>query len=194
MNGGLNKRHDIAGLILAGGRGRRVGGRDKGLLPHIGRPLIEHVIERFLPQVQSLALSANRNPEQYRRYGYPVYRDDDKRFGEYQGPLAGVYTAMIHCDRSWLACAPCDVPHLPHDMVKRLAREAADHTALYAFAERDHYLCCLLSVSLREDLHRFLLSGKRSVKEWYAQIGAIGVEFPDGDDFFNVNDENQLME
>jgi molybdenum cofactor guanylyltransferase len=113
---------DITGVILAGGRGSRLGGVDKGLVPLHGRPLIEHVIDALRPQVGALLISANRNRDIYASYGYPVIADV---MGDYDGPLAGMLSAMRAAGTAYILTTPCDAPSIPADLARRLA-EALD--------------------------------------------------------------------
>ena len=103
-------KSDISAVILAGGRGARMGGADKGLLPLGGKPMIAHVIERLAPQVGTLLICANRNLEAYRQFGLPVISD---HFADYCGPLAGLHSALSTISTDWLISAPCDTPFLP---------------------------------------------------------------------------------
>src|SRR5688572_5092940 len=112
----------ITGLILAGGQGRRMGGVDKGLQPFRGKPLVEHVIERFRPQVQELLISAAPAARAYEAYGRVVLDE----LGE--GPLAGLHAGLAACG-GLLASAPCDTPLLPDDLVARLRAGLKDADA-----------------------------------------------------------------
>ena len=108
---------DITGVILAGGRGQRLGGVDKGLVPFRGRPLVEHVISILRPQVGRLVISANRNRETYAAYGVPVIAD---AIGDFHGPLAGILSALRAADTRFVLSAPCDTPAPPTDLAARL--------------------------------------------------------------------------
>ena len=110
---------DVTGVILAGGRGRRMGMVDKGLQLLKGKPMVEHVIDRLRPQVSTLMINANRNTEAYATFGYPVYADDPMDFS---GPLAGFLTGLRHCKTLYLVTAPCDAPFLSRHLVEDLYR------------------------------------------------------------------------
>src|SRR5687767_9816016 len=107
----------VTGVILAGGQGSRMGGIDKGLRDFRGRPLVGHAIERLAPQVDELLINANRNPEAYARFGYPVIADEIPGFA---GPLAGFERGLAHARGDLVVTAPCDSPFLPADLVERL--------------------------------------------------------------------------
>ena len=112
---------DITGLVLAGGQGTRMGGADKGLLPLAGRSLAWHALERLRPQVGSLAISANRNLQDYRALGVPVWPDLETGGAAFPGPLGGMLAGLSACPTEWLMVVPCDAPFFPQDLVARLA-------------------------------------------------------------------------
>jgi molybdenum cofactor guanylyltransferase len=188
----------IAGLILAGGRGSRMGEVDKGCALLRGRPMVEHVAARFAPQVGALLISANRNLERYSEYGKVV--PDDPSHGQWQGPLAGVAAGLMASRCPWIATTPCDVPFLPLDMVARLcqALEAPDSGARLAVAcigGRRQPVCMLVSRELLPDLLGYLAEGGRKVDAWQSRVGCVEVPFDDQPDAFrNVNTERDLAD
>ena len=111
-------RDDITGLVLAGGRGSRMGGVDKGLQNFNGMPLVLSTLMRLQPQVAHVMINANRNLSDYESFGVPVWPDV---IPDFAGPLAGFLTALEHCETSWLVTVPCDTPLFPDDLVARLA-------------------------------------------------------------------------
>lgn len=191
------RQHAVAGLILAGGRARRMGGEDKGLIALAGRPMVEHVLERFEPQVDEVLINANRNSEHYGRYGHRVVADV---IGDYSGPLAGMLTAMLTVDQPWLAVVPCDSPLLPTDLVERLFRSVQAESADIAVAHDGHRLqpvIALLNCSLRPDLRTFLDHGGRKIDTWYAQHRMVATDLSDHPEaFVNINtpDEREALE
>lgn len=199
----------IAGLILAGGRGSRMGDVDKGCALLRGRPMVEHVAARFAPQVGALLISANRNLERYAEYGKVVA--DNPEHGEWQGPLAGVAAGLVASRCPWIATTPCDVPFLPIDMVARLrhalqaqgddARSGAGvgagplRLAVACSGGRRQPVCMLLSRELLPDLLRYLAEGGRKVDAWQSRVGCIEVPFDDQPGaFLNVNTERDLAD
>ena len=112
---------DITGLILAGGRGSRMGGVDKGLQNHLGMPLAMHALLRLGPQVGEIMINANRNLGAYEAMGVPVWPDT---LPDYAGPLAGFLAGLEHCETPYLVTVPCDSPLFPDDLVQRLATSA----------------------------------------------------------------------
>ena len=156
----------IAGLVLAGGAGRRWGGRDKGLIALDGTPLFAWVAAALAPQCATLALSVNRHHAAYRAYGYPLVTD---RWPDFRGPLAGIASALAASDLPWLLAAPCDMPFLPRDLGARLltaARAQPAPLAIAAAGEQRHPLPLLVARVLAADLDDYLARGGRSVRGW----------------------------
>ena len=160
----------ITGLILAGGRGSRTGGRDKGLVLWRGKPLVAHTVARVRPQVKTLLISCNRNPKEYNKLvADPVIdlRED------YQGPLAGLEAAIDRVTTEYLLLAACDVPELPLDLGSRLYHKLnSDASRQYNVCvpwdgEREQYLCALIRRSALASLGDFLDGGGRAVRLWY---------------------------
>ena len=115
---------DITGLVLAGGRGSRMGGVDKGLQPFKDQPLALHALQRLQLQVGPCMLNANRHLDTYQSFGVPVHADV---LPGYAGPLAGFLTGLTYCSTPWLLTVPCDSPCFPLDLAQRMA-EVAAHT------------------------------------------------------------------
>jgi molybdopterin-guanine dinucleotide biosynthesis protein A len=180
-------RADITGIVLAGGRGRRVGGADKGWIEWSGRPLIEHVIARLRPQVAEIVVSANRNRERYQSLGVTVMADSAE-LEDYAGPLAGIRSALSQVATRWALVVPCDAPRLPNDLAQRLAAGLEGGKAAAAeVAGRIEPLFCLLATDLWLDLDRAITSGERSVFRWLDSVGASRVWFADASEFANFN-------
>ena len=187
---------DITAVVLAGGRGSRMGGVDKGLQNFNGMPLALYTLMRLQPQVGQLMVIANRNLAAYEAFGAPVWPDG---LSDYAGPLAGFLTALERCETQWLLTAPCDTPLFPADLAQRLARAAGDAGAEIAMAaarEEDGQLrpqpvFCLMRHELLESLAQYTGNGGRKIDTWTAQHRTIVVPFDaPGDDpraFFNAN-------
>jgi molybdopterin-guanine dinucleotide biosynthesis protein A len=187
----LNK-HDVTAVILAGGKGRRMEGKDKGLVELANRPLIEYVISAIKPQVETIILSANRNQQQYSLYGYPVITD---ALDNFQGPLAGFYSAMKNANSSHIVTMPCDGPLLPKDLVARLIAALFDEKAEIAVAhdgDRMQPVYSLIPVALMSSLNDFLDSGERKIDLWYKQHQVALADFSDCPETFrNINTAEQ---
>ena len=192
----------ITGVILAGGRGSRMGGVDKGLQHFHGVPLALHALTRLAPQVGAVMFNANRNLAAYEKFGAPVW-PDSAALGDYAGPLAGFITGLAHCRTPYLLTVPCDTPLFPHDLAARLAQALAQalaqEQAEIAVAEardedgqmRTQPVFCLLAASLLESLTAFTHGGGRKIGAWTALHKTVTVPFDrPGDDihsFFNAN-------
>ena len=181
----------IGGILLCGGRSRRLGGIEKGLLRLEGKPLFQHAAERLQPQVGWLAISANREREEYGACGFPVL--PDLRTG-FLGPLAGVEAAMavLPPSLSFLLTAPGDAPFLPVDLAERLYHGLVVDRRKSAYAHdgvRGQFLCALFERGCVALLRGFLDRGGRRVEEFLRETGATAVDFSDrAADFGNVND------
>lgn len=174
----------ITGLILAGGQGSRMGGRDKGLVTCRGRALVDHAIERIAPQVGELLISANRNIEEYAQRGYRVITDT---LPDFQGPLAGVLAGLQAAHNEWVLTAPCDMPYLPGDLAARLMAAARDTLIVAARDDiRTHPAVMLIRTSLAQDLAAYLQSGKRSVHGFQESVGFASENF-DAAAMANIN-------
>lgn len=178
----------ITGVILAGGRARRMGGDDKGLVALAGRPMIEHVLSRLEHQVHSLIINANRNLDRYAQYGHRVVSDPSDDFS---GPLAGMASAMGTANTPYILTAPCDCPVLPKDLAHRLASTLSDANADIAVAhdgERMQPVFALMSVALRPSLEQALAEDERKIDRWYARHTVALADFSDqAQAFRNVN-------
>ena len=173
-------------LVLAGGRGSRMGGVDKGLQLFNGRPLAAHVIDRLAPQAASVLVSANRHLDQYSAFGHPVLADPPGL--EFAGPLAGMLAGLQAIpDDAWLLTAPCDCPHLPLDLAQRLLTAAEPHGLAFAQAEREHPTHALLHARLREPLAAHLHGGGRAVLRWMRSLPHGVARFDDERAFANFN-------
>ena len=186
---------DIAAVILAGGRGSRMGGRDKGLMPLAGRPMIAHVLDALKPQVGTVIISANRNLSRYARFGFPVISDE--REG-YQGPLAGILAALKQTDTDWLLCVPCDVPALPPDLAQRLIQALEAGPAELAVVHDGAKLqpaFALMPVHLAADIEDYLNRGERRLGQWCKSHRLALADFSDMPErFANVNDEKEMRQ
>lgn len=187
----------ITGLVLAGGRGSRMGGLDKGLQPHLGQPLAQHALQRLAPQVGALALNANRHLARYAEMGVPVWPD---ALPDHPGPLAGFMAGLAGCATPYLVTVPCDTPRFPQDLVSRMARALVAEQAELAMAAsvdeagqlQPEPVFCLLSRELSASLARFVAAGQRKIDRWTAQHRCALVPFDEPGAFFNANTLDEL--
>lgn len=185
----------VTGLILAGGAGRRVGGKDKGLLLWRGKTLIEHVHGILSPQVDQIIISCNRSDDKYRQIADTTLRDN--RAG-YEGPLAG-FEAAAAIGTEFTVVVPCDSPCLPHDLVKRLiAPLSAPQSRLeisYAHdGNRGQYLFAAMRTECLSSTTEFLNQGGRAVRQWYSSRESASVDFSDNTAAFANFNSPQMME
>jgi molybdenum cofactor guanylyltransferase len=188
----------ITGLILAGGRGTRMGSVDKGLQNFRGAPMALHVMLRLQPQVGELMINANQNLAPYESFGVPVWPDEMQG---HAGPLAGMQTGLIHCTTDYMMSAPCDSPFLPPDLVERLADGLLDADADLAVAvtgadatRQAHPVFCLMKTSLLPHLGEYLRDGGRRIDAWYASLKTAEVHFADEAAFRNINTVAELRQ
>jgi molybdopterin-guanine dinucleotide biosynthesis protein A len=187
-------KYDLTGMILAGGEGRRMGGRDKGLEPFAGLPLVAHTVKRFDGHVHELMINANRNGDAYALFADRVIADAE---GGFKGPLMGIYSGLRAARTPWLLVAPCDSPALPHDLVARMVAgivmQDGEHDIAVAFdGERLHPVVALLRTSLANDLAATLAEGERKIDRWYARHAWCRVDMSDCPEAFaNLNTEEE---
>jgi molybdopterin-guanine dinucleotide biosynthesis protein A len=183
----------IAGVVLAGGQGQRMGGLDKGLRPLRGKPMVAWVLERFTPQVADVMINANRHAEVYRGFGFAVVPDG---VGGFAGPLAGLHAGLAATSQPLVATVPCDSPGLPLDLVARLRGALEERGADLAVArtlDQPHPVFCLCRRSVLDHLSAFLAGGGRKIDRWYATLDTVEVPFDDQvEAFSNINTPEEL--
>ncbi len=193
------EQNQITGIVLAGGKGSRMGGTDKGLQNFNGTPLALHALLRLQMQDGGLVgdqmINANRNLAAYEAFGVPVWPDG---ISDFPGPLGGFLTGLERCETPYLLTVPCDVPRFPLDLARRLAAafdDPATEIAMVAAPEdgqlRTQPVFCLMRIDLMESLTAFTQGGGRKIDAWTAQHRTVEVPFnlpgDDGDAFRNAN-------
>ena len=180
--------HDITGVILAGGKARRMNGEDKGLITLQGKPLIDYIVAALAPQVGNTIINANRNPAQYGACGLPVVAD---MLDDYLGPLVGMATGMHNTDKTYIVTVPCDSPFIPATLVETLYRALHDQQADISVAHdgtRMQPVFAMLRCTLLPDLLAYLDGGGRKIDSWYGQQRFALADFSDSPDtFMNLN-------
>nr|WP_315596952.1 molybdenum cofactor guanylyltransferase MobA [uncultured Cupriavidus sp.] len=190
-------RDDITGLILAGGRGSRMGGTDKGLQAFQGMPMVQHTLQRLAPQTGSMLINANRNLDRYSAFGVPVIPD---AIPDFAGPLAGMLAGLAQCQTRWMVTAPCDTPFLPTDLVDRLAHaidaeqaEIAIPATLDADGRRRlQPVFCMMPVTAATSLRAYVDAGQRKIETWVTSQRVALVVFEDAAAFANINTLDEL--
>ncbi len=193
------EQNQITGIVLAGGKGSRMGGTDKGLQNFNGTPLALHALLRLQMQDGGLVgdqmINANRNLAAYEAFGVPVWPDS---ISDFPGPLGGFLTGLERCETPYLLTVPCDVPRFPLDLARRLAAAFDDPATEIAMASapedgqlRTQPVFCLMRIDLMESLTAFTQGGGRKIDAWTAQHRTVEVPFnlpgDDGDAFRNAN-------
>jgi molybdopterin-guanine dinucleotide biosynthesis protein A len=185
----------VSGVVLAGGQGRRMGSVDKGLVLLHGRPMVQHALERFAPQVDDVLINANQHIEQYAAFGFPVVAD---AIGGFVGPLAGLHVGLTRAAQALVATVPCDSPFLPADLVARLLgalRSANAELAVARTFDQPHPVFALVQRSVLPHLTDFLEGGGRKIDAWYATLKTVEVAFDDeADAFRNINTVDELKQ
>ena len=195
------KKTNITGLILAGGRGTRMGEVNKGLQLLQQRPLVTWALDRIQAQVDTLIINANQDLVHYQALGFPVIED---RIPNYAGPLAGIHAGLKACKTDYLISVPCDSPFLPEDLVSRLVQamieEETEISVAYTLEMRNgethkqvHPVFSLINKKCLESLEYFLMQGERKIRAWHAQHRVSEVHFENVQAFINVNTTDQLQ-
>ncbi len=168
-------------------------GKDKGLVDLAGKPMVEYVIESFSVQTKNILINANRNHNIYSRYGYPVISDEHEG---YQGPLAGIYSALKVMDSPYLVSAPCDSPFVPVDLIERLMTAIENEHCEISVAHdgnRMQPVFACISQKLESSLNDYLAAGERKIDLWYAQHHCVIVDFSDvPETFLNINSRQDI--
>ncbi len=183
----------IAGVVLAGGRARRMNNQDKGLIHFKSRPLIYYAIEALSSVCQQTFINANRNFVDYDAFGLAVISDQTDSF---DGPLAGILTTLLHTDADLLLVMPCDTPYFKAEHLLRLLTARAEHDADIAVAFDGiqlHPLFLAFKTSLTENLQEYLASGQRKVGDWLKPLNSVYVDFShEPNIFININTSDEL--
>jgi molybdenum cofactor guanylyltransferase len=186
---------DTTAIILAGGKGRRMNESNKGLMLFGKKPLIAHVIARIKPQVADILISANAEIAQYQSFGYPVISD---QLMEFQGPLAGIESALKSARTKYAVVLPCDSPFIPMDFVQRMARDYVASKAdvvIVHDGKRTQPLFMFLPVELKHSLEKSLRQGVRKVYSWLEGLKIHAIDYSDQTEaFININTPNDLKQ
>ena len=191
----MNNQTKVTGVVLAGGLARRMNNQDKGLINYKGRPMVSYAIAALNAVADQTLINANRNREQYQAFGLPVVADQT---GNFDGPLAGVLTAMIYTDADILVVMPCDSPLIKAEHLRKLLVTRAENDADVAVAfdgERLHPVFLAMKTSLKASLQDYLASGQRKMDRWLEQQKMVKVDFSNEPEIFtNINTLTELSE
>jgi molybdenum cofactor guanylyltransferase len=180
---------NVTGMILAGGKARRMGGLDKGLVELNGQAMIQYVLDVLKPQVKQILINANRNVSEYEKFGYPVVSD---QLADFQGPLAGIAASMEVTKTKYICTCPCDGPLIAKDLVSRLYSEVTNDNETKIVVAHDgkrlQPVYALIDCELLTNLIEYLKSDERKIDRWYTQHNFKAVDFSDRKDcFININ-------
>lgn len=189
----------MTAIVLAGGQGQRMGGRDKGLVELCGKPLVQWVTESIATQLyggaESIIISANRNLSDYAKLGWRVVSDS---MSDFQGPLAGIVACAKQVSSELVLVTAADAPILPPDYAARLYQVLTDASIDLAVASVDGRIQSthmLFRLTLLGDLEEWLRQGNRKVQDWIVRQSHVVVEFSSDDMAFrNINDLQALDE
>jgi len=191
----MKNKTTVTGVILAGGLARRMNNQDKGLINYKGRPMVSYAIAALASVTDQSIINANRNQERYAQFGLPVVADQTDSF---DGPLAGVLTAMIHADTDVLVVMPCDSPLIRAEHLQKLLTTRAENDADVAVAfdgERLHPVFLAVKTSLKTSLQDYLTSGQRKADRWLEQQKMVKADFRNEPEIFiNINTLTELSE
>lgn len=189
----MNSQTKVTGVILAGGLARRMNNQDKGLINYKGRPMVSYAIAALTAVADQTLINANRNRELYQAFGITVVADQTDSF---DGPLAGVLTAMIHTDTDVLVVMPCDSPLIKAEHLQKLLSTCAENNADVAVAfdgERLHPVFLAIKTSLKTSLQDYLASGQRKMDCWLEQQKMVKADFSNEPEIFiNINTMAEL--
>jgi len=189
----MNSQTKVAGVILAGGRARRMNNQDKGLVKFKGRLMVSYALAAIAPVVDCVFINANRNIDQYLQFGWPVISDQTDSF---DGPLAGVLTAMIHADADILLVLPCDSPLIKTEHLQKIVSALTENNADVAVAFdglKLHPVFLAIKTALQTSLQDYLASDQRKVAAWLAQQNFVKVDFSREPEIFsNINTMAEL--
>lgn len=182
----------LTGVILAGGQGRRMGGRNKGLLQVEGQPLIAFAAANLRPYASEILVNSNTDSERYQQLGYRVINDGD--FAG-KGPLAGILAGLNAADTPYIAICACDQLELPLNIYPDLfkaARKSPSGLAVAHDGDRLHPTCAVISQANRKFLLDRLNRDQLRVGEWFTSMNADVVVF-EGVTFYNINTPMDLI-
>ncbi len=187
--------NNITAILLAGGKGQRLGGKDKGLVTFKTKPLIEYAIDVALAQAPNIIISANRNLTLYQTYRYPIYADQIDTF---EGPLSGIHTCLQYVRTPYAFILACDIPQCPHDIINLLMNCMLENNAdscMIHDGKRAQPLISLIKTALKNDLETFLVDGQRKTLSWFLSTNHCFYLYESPKNLFNnINTTKQLLD
>ncbi len=189
----MNQQTTVTGVILAGGQAKRMNNQDKGLLLYQDKPMISYAIAALSGVVEHIIINANRNHDRYQQFGFPVIADQTDSF---DGPLAGLLTAMLNTNAEIILAIPCDSPFIKPEHLQKLLSTRAEQNVDIAVAydgEMIHPVFLAIKTSLKDSLKNYLNSGQRKMAVWLMQQNLAKVDFnAERKLFVNINNPAEL--
>ncbi|NOR69089.1 MAG: molybdenum cofactor guanylyltransferase [Methylomarinum sp.] len=188
----MSEQKKVTGVVLAGGLARRMNKQDKGLMLYHNRPMVSYAVEAISEVTDTVFINANRNKDQYMQFGCEVISDQTDSF---DGPLAGIFSAMNHAKTDKLLIMPCDSPLIKAAHLQKLLQALTDDVDIaVAFdGERLHPVFLALKTSLKNSLNAYLQAGDRKIDLWLQQHSLVKVDFSDDTEvFLNINTLSEL--
>ncbi|MCK5889118.1 MAG: molybdenum cofactor guanylyltransferase [Methylococcales bacterium] len=188
------QKKEVTGVVLAGGLARRMNQQDKGLILYHNKPMVSYAVKVMANVANTVLINANRHKQAYEQFGHPVISDQTNTF---DGPLAGILSAMMHSQTDILCVVPCDSPLIETQHLQKLISSLSDNHVDIAIAfdgERIQPVFLALKKSLQTSLENYLSEGKRKIDQWLFQHTHINVDFSqDPRIFLNINTLDDLI-
>lgn len=186
---------EITGVVLAGGRGSRMNGKDKGLVIFRGKPMVNYALEALKSVTGQILISANRNIDIYAAYGYPVIKDQS---GNFDGPLAGLHSALSYANTSYVMTIPCDSPFVNHMVLTRMLDAMNIGSSSISTIHDGNRLQSAFIIVHRQlivDLDKYLSDGGRKVETWLKRHHLALADMSDFPELFvNINTTGELTQ
>lgn len=190
----MSEQNKVTGVVLAGGLARRMNKQDKGLILFHNRAMVSYAVEAMSQVADTVFINANRNKQEYSEFDCQVIADQTDSF---DGPLAGVLSAMIKSDTDKLLVMPCDSPLIKAQHLEKLLKPLADDSIDVAVAfdgERIQPVFFAIKTVLQDSLKQYLKEGNRKIDHWLLQHRMVNVDFSQNSEiFFNINTLEELQ-
>lgn len=184
-------KQGVTAVVLAGGQGRRMGGQDKGWVDYEGKPMIQHILDRLIPQADEVLIIANRNQQDYASLGVPVFSDYLEGF---QGPLVGIATGLEQAEYEQVVFVPCDGPFISTELIKTFLAQYKRFKKPVIVANdgiRLQPMVVMIEKQLLPNLLKSIEAGERKPDRWYASVGMDEVGF-NSQSLHNFNTYEQM--
>ncbi|MCK5189781.1 MAG: molybdenum cofactor guanylyltransferase [Methylococcales bacterium] len=189
----MSEQNKVTGVVLAGGLARRMNKQDKGLVIFNNKPMVSYAVEAMSQVAETVLINANRNQNEYEQFGYQVISDQTDTF---DGPLAGVLSAIIHANTDIVCVMPCDSPLFQAEHLQKLLLAISKQNIDIAVAfdgQRMQPVFLALKTTLKNSLESYLQQGNRKIDSWLEQHNFVKVDFSQNKEvFLNINTLSEL--